>query len=515
MSERGQRRAHVGRDDRVDEHVRTGVPDARGLAGFLHVHAEVDQVDEHLRVSLRLHVAAHDAERQPRLAVLHHHRRHERVKRTLVRRDLIGVSGPEVEEAAAVLQQDAGVAGHDARAEVVEERLNQRHDVALAVGDGQVDGVAKVAAGQVLVDPRRLRRGAGEPHRLVIRRRTRGIDLLAPQRGVLFGDERLDDARRNGAGIGQIRRPIGERDPLRLDHQVQIRRRIVSERFEVEPLQDVQHLERAEALRIWSELVHGVAAIVGRDRIEPFRGVVGEVARVEQAVALLHVGRNGRGDRALVERVASAACDLFERRREMRVGEDLAGLGRVAVGKERRRRDRIGAQLPLAVMPLAADDLGHGVPVSRVLDRRRDRARERDRAVRRQQRRPAVDDAGHAHRQHAGPWNRRQIARREDVGRGGICRSPARVQHVQLPAFRVVHDGEQIAADAVHRRLDDGEHGGRRNRGVDGVAAVLQHLEAGGGGERLARGDHAAAAHDDRPRGARVGGRSIARNLRV
>src|SRR5579864_1643943 len=37
------------------------VVDARGLTGLLHVHAEVDQVDEHLRVALRLVMPAHDA----------------------------------------------------------------------------------------------------------------------------------------------------------------------------------------------------------------------------------------------------------------------------------------------------------------------------------------------------------------------------------------------------------------------------------------------------------------------
>ena len=36
--------------------------DPRRVAGRLHVHAEVDQVHQHLHVPLRLHVAAHHAE---------------------------------------------------------------------------------------------------------------------------------------------------------------------------------------------------------------------------------------------------------------------------------------------------------------------------------------------------------------------------------------------------------------------------------------------------------------------
>ena len=47
---------HAGRRGAAD------VLDAGGVAGRLHVHAEVDQVHQHLHVPLRLHVAAHHAE---------------------------------------------------------------------------------------------------------------------------------------------------------------------------------------------------------------------------------------------------------------------------------------------------------------------------------------------------------------------------------------------------------------------------------------------------------------------
>ena len=53
-----------------------------------------------------------------------------------------GWPGVQREQAAAVVQHDAGVAGDDAGAEGLEERLDQRDDVAVAVGGGQVDGVA-------------------------------------------------------------------------------------------------------------------------------------------------------------------------------------------------------------------------------------------------------------------------------------------------------------------------------------------------------------------------------------
>jgi hypothetical protein len=69
--------------------------------------------------------------------------------------------------------------------------------------------------------------------------------------------------------------------------------------------------------------------------------VVGEIARVEQTVALLHVRGDGGGDRPFVERVTAAPGDQPQRRREVRVREDVARRGRVAVREKRRGRRRI------------------------------------------------------------------------------------------------------------------------------------------------------------------------------
>ena len=66
-----------------------------------------------------------------------------------MRRDLVRVSRREVEEASAVVQHDTRVARDDAGAEVAEQRLDQRDDVALPVGNGHVDRVAEVTAGQL------------------------------------------------------------------------------------------------------------------------------------------------------------------------------------------------------------------------------------------------------------------------------------------------------------------------------------------------------------------------------
>ena len=61
----------------------------------------------------------------------------------------------------------------------------------------------------------------------------------------------------------------------------------------------------------------------------------------------------------------------------------------------------------------------------------------------------------------------------------------------------VDHD-EAVAADAGHERLDHVQGGGGGQGGVDGVASLLQHADAGLGGQGVAGRDHAVKAHDDR-----------------
>ena len=69
---------------------------------------------------------------------------------------------------------------------------------------------------------------------------------------------------------------------------------------------------------------------------------------------------------------------------------------------------------------------------------------------------------------------------------------------MQLRGFCLVHDREQIAADAIRLRLDDAEHGVGGDRRVDGVAAALEHLHPGLGRERLGGGDNAVGRGDAR-----------------
>ncbi len=72
-------------------------------------------------------------------------------------------------------------------------------------------------------------------------------------------------------------------------------------------------------------------------------------------------------------------------------------------------------------------------------------------------------------------------------------RPAAGVEAVKLAAFRVVHDGEKIAAHAVHHGRDEAHHGVGGHGRIDGVSAMLENLRAGLRRERRFRGNDAVA----------------------
>ena len=285
---------------------------------------------------------------------------------------------------------------------------------------------------------------------------------------------------------------------------------VVAERLDVKPFHDVQHLERDEALRARRHFVDVVTAVIGRDGLDPVGLVVGEVAHFEQAVAGFHVGDDRAGDRSLVKRVAALLGDHIQRARQPRVCEDVALFHRLAIRQEGRSGVRIGRQCLEAVVPLVGHQLGDRKSVARVGDCGGHRPGQRDGAEARQQLVPAFDDAGHVDGEWPSAGHLREAAPLVLFGRRRVCGAAGRVEAVDFFRFRVVDNREQIAADAVHARLDDREDRRRRDGRVNGVAAVLQHLQPCRRCERLAGRNHAVAADRGRARAAHVAGRAIA-----
>ena len=85
-------------------------------------------------------------------------------------------------------------------------------------------------------------------------------------------------------------------------------------------------------------------------------------------------------------------------------------------------------------------------------------------------------------------WKPRASSVSADHERAGAS---TRIQCDELLLLGEPDEREHVAADACHMRLGHAQHRRRRDRCVDGVAALTQDLEPSLGGKRLARGDHA------------------------
>ena len=100
---------------------------------------------------------------------------------------------------------------------------------------------------------------------------------------------------------------IGEGGVQRRDDQVEVLGRVVAERPQGVPLQDVQRLGQDRPLAPRPAGEHVVATVVGRAAGSIFDRELGEVVVVEEAAVLLVERDDLTGDVALVEQVASGA----------------------------------------------------------------------------------------------------------------------------------------------------------------------------------------------------------------
>ena len=195
------------------------------------------------------------------------------------------------------------------------------------------------------------------------------LDQRAALRRVVLREQRLQRNLRE-LRIGVVTRAVLERELLGLDEQVQVLGAAEAHGLEVVALEDVEHLQRRDALPVRRQLPHVVAAVVSGHRLDPFGAVRGQVGRGEVAAVGAHVGVDAsarcRPCRTHRGRLRRSRSSVLARR----IAEDLALGRRAAVGHEGLGEAGYFCSVARVARPAFGDDLGHRKAVARVGDRR-------------------------------------------------------------------------------------------------------------------------------------------------
>ena len=381
------------------------------------------------------------------------------------------MAGRGDEARAAVVQRDAGARHHHAGAEAAVVRLDVRHHAALGVGRAQVDGAAHwrcaggVAPGALRVDQARAFAQVG-------------------------GLEQLRRRELHVRRVTHVRLQVGEGQAHGFDLEVHARGGTDGRVFVGQVFEHAQRHQRRDALPVRRNLVHLMAAETDADRLDPFAAVRRQVRQAQGRAMRRREGADLVRQPAGVEGFTPRACDLFERVGLLRETPDL-GHGGCAATRHEGLETGVRLQVADGLGPLPGDDRAHGEAVARMADRIDEQVLEGQRAETLRQRRPARHLTRHGDRV---PTPRRHgvhaLEARGVPARGRAARGVEAVQPAALP-----HQREAVAADAVHDRLDHRQRDGRRQRGVDGVAATGEGRRASLCGQGLRGRDDVARQH--------------------
>ncbi len=228
--------------------------------------------------------------------------------------------------------------------------LDKRDHVAFIVGRGEVDGV----------------RARGHPGLHAVGRPL-GVDAFHPLRRVLLRDEPVDGHRRF-CRVGVVDGTVLEGQLLRFDEQVQVFGGVRFQAGNVEVFEQIQGLERGDALTVRRNLPHVIATVARAHRVDPVRRMLREITHFEEAALLLRGTHNPLGDFALVKHAPAFARHQFERickggvavhvaETQLAVRLECRGQGRKAL--------RVNAETP-------GDDRRQREPFARIFNGRRE-----------------------------------------------------------------------------------------------------------------------------------------------
>jgi hypothetical protein len=145
--------------------------------------------------------------------------------------------------------------------------------------------------------------------------------------GVVVGQQ-LVQRRLHEIRICVIFGEVFVRKPLGLDHHMERVCRSRPHGLEIITLQDLQHLKRRGPLAVRRQLVDVIAAILHRDRLDPFALVRGEIGQPQIAPNPAEIRIHRARELTLVESIAPALRQSLVRAREIGVLEHLTLDGR-------------------------------------------------------------------------------------------------------------------------------------------------------------------------------------------
>jgi len=273
---------------------------------------------------------------------------------------------------------------------------------------------------------------------------------------------------------------------------------VTTHRAQIIALEQIEHLQDGDPLAVGRKLPHVVAAVVGRDRLDPLGRMVGEILQVEKPVALPAGGDDLFRDRTAIKRVATPLGDQPIVRGQLGILEHLADFGWLPLGTIGGGHARVAA----GTWPAAVDDLADRESFFRVFDGRRQKLRQSHRPESLPQLIPTIDAAGNGPRVNAAESADSALA--QGPASHGVRTAAAGVKSVKFFGLGVPVNAEEVASQAARARFHEAEHriggDGRIGRG----SAFLEDVEANLGCQRLR------AAHD-----AMSGDRSRAALMRI
>src|SRR6266567_5864297 len=211
------------------------------------------------------------------------------------------------------MQQYTCITCNDAAAKAEREALDQRDDIPLFIGSAEVHRVALFLESSCKIG------------RCFFR-----VNALALLSGIVFAQE-LIDRYIDKVRVRNVAVAIGKSQLFRLEQDVQVWSRLVAKRFEIIAFDDVQHLQRGNALCIRRKLVDIVAAIAGRDRSDPIRMVLLHILHTQNAATALHVFSDTLGQWAAIEGIAPFPGERAIRMSQVSLEQDVTGAWRLTL----------------------------------------------------------------------------------------------------------------------------------------------------------------------------------------